>query len=149
MPMLGHSGCGCHMTPEQEQRFWAKVVRTGSCWLWTAAKNSRGYGQFAIDGASKSAHRLAYESHAGQSVPDGLTIDHLCNTKLCVNPAHLEAVTARENTLRAVADGLNPRHHVTACPKGHPYDEDNTIVKDGTRFCRTCRNAARRKGAKA
>lgn len=82
-------------------RFWSKVAkRDDDCWLWTGARNSRGYGQWGVNGRSRSVHRVAYEALVGP-IPDGLTIDHLCSNKLCVNPEHLEPVTGAENTARA------------------------------------------------
>lgn len=82
-------------------RFWAKVRRTGTtCWNWQGARQSRGYGSFGIaPGRTALAHRVAYEAMVGP-IPDGMTLDHLCENKVCVNPAHLEPVTREENTRR-------------------------------------------------
>lgn len=72
------------------------------------------------------AHRLAYAAAHGP-IPKGLVIDHLCRTKRCINPAHLEAVTSRENT---------QRHFGEACPRGHTGQF--RIRSDGARACRAC-----------
>ena len=71
-------------------RFKAKIERTETCWLWTGAIQSRGYGSFGIDGTTYLAHRVAYWLWRGD-IDDGLTINHLCGVKRCVNPQHLEA----------------------------------------------------------
>jgi hypothetical protein len=125
--------------PSVESRFWAKVNRSGDCWLWTAATTSAGYGQFRVDGRWGMAHRFAYELLVGP-IPQDLQIDHLCRTPLCVNPAHLEPVTQQENLRRGIG---GPRTH---CPAGHPYDETNTYVYPvtGGRYCRACGRAAHR-----
>lgn len=81
-------------------RFWAKVKKTKTCWLWTAA-SSRGYGQLGINKKLIYAHRFSYELHRGK-IPQGLHIDHLCRVKKCVNPRHLEVVTQRQNTIRGI-----------------------------------------------
>lgn len=83
----------------EEQRFWLKVDRLGAteCWPWTGANNGR-YGTFP--GGGHGAHRYSYALAKG-AIPVGLTIDHLCGVTLCVNPAHLEAVTQGENNRRA------------------------------------------------
>lgn len=125
------------------ERFWAKVDRGGSpfgCWTWTAGTASNGYGSIRIDGRGALAHRVAYELLVGP-IPDGLHLDHLCMSKLCVNPAHLEPVTLQENHRRWIAT-------LTHCPRGHEYTEANTRVQvTGTttkRQCRTCGNERQR-----
>ena len=127
------------------ERFWSKVHQTpcGGCWLWTASTNWRGYGEFRLEGKNRAAHRLAYESEVGP-IPDGYEIDHLCRVRNCVNPAHLEAVTHRENLLRG--ETLPARAAAkTHCPQGHPYSGDNLYVyPSGKRRCVTCRNEQRR-----
>lgn len=82
-------------------RFWAKVEKSDSCWLWTGALfPSNGYGALHLDGAAVPAHRVSYELNVGP-IPDGLTIDHLCRVRACVRPDHLEPVTQAENLRRA------------------------------------------------
>lgn len=84
--------------------FWAKVDRTDNCWVWTAATTRDGYGTFNSPRPYKTnlAHRLVFID-AGHEIPEGWTLDHLCRVKNCVNPAHLEAVSRRENIQRAWA----------------------------------------------
>ncbi len=118
--------------PKDVDRFFRKVEFAGcGCWLWRSTKDHRGYGQFYHQGWVHRAHRFSFVL-TGNHIPDGLVIDHLCRTPLCVNPDHLEAVTSHENLLRGTA-------LITSCPKGHPYDEANTYRdKNGHRTCRAC-----------
>lgn len=74
------------------------VCEQSGCWLWLGGLNPHGYGRFKYRG-HVYAHRWSYEHHVGP-IPDGLTLDHKCGTPRCVNPAHLEPVTMRENILR-------------------------------------------------
>lgn len=131
-------------------RFWPKVNKDGpiptnrpdlgQCWVWTAALN-HGYGDFFIkrDTSRARAHRWAYESLVGP-IPDGLTLDHLCRNRACVNPAHLEPVPMRVNCLRGEgASALCARK--THCVHGHAFSKSNTIIEaDRSRRCRICRN---------
>jgi hypothetical protein len=109
------------VTVSLEERFWEKVDRRGDeeCWPWMASTCGQGYGQiWRLElGRQDLAHRVAYELANGP-IPNGLVIDHLCRNVLCVNPAHLEATSQRENSLRG--DVSNRRK--TQCPKGHSYD---------------------------
>ncbi len=100
----------------EAERFWVKVDVLGDCWLWAAGLDGHGYGQFRVgsrtDGTRRMvrAHRWAYEHLVGV-IPDGLDLDHLCRTPRCVNPAHLEPVTNRENSRRGFASrGATARH---------------------------------------
>jgi hypothetical protein len=129
------------------KRFWSKVNKEadGGCWEWTGALTSAKYGNVGYQGKNFSAHRISYTLVIGV-IPEGLVLDHLCMNRKCVNPSHLEAVTHRENILRAVTK--------THCPHGHLYDEDNTYYPSrGSSQCRTCNrergriNRARKKAA--
>ena len=84
--------------------FFAKVVtgRDGpQCWLWQAGKGAGGCGVFN----GQSAHRVAYEWFVGP-IGEEEQIDHLCRTRSCVNPSHLEAVSPSENVRRAIWPGF-------------------------------------------
>lgn len=88
-----------------EIRFWAKVDAWDgvACWNWLGAKSHDGYGRFRTSGQrTRIAHRVAYEMCVGP-IPAGLTLDHLCRNRRCMNPAHMEEVTRRENLLRGWA----------------------------------------------
>ena len=122
---------------QRVQSFWAKVNKTETCWLWTGANHGGGYGTVNIGGQFKYAHRLSYEWVVGP-IPQGLELDHLCRTPACVNPAHLEPVTHRVNTLRGETFGAE-NVAKTHCAQGHPYDEANTFrPARGDRQCREC-----------
>lgn len=124
------------------ERFWANVHKTNTCWLWTMRPAGEGYGQIKLEsGRRQQAHRFAYELLVGP-IPEGLQLDHLCRVRHCVNPAHLEPVTSRENVHRSpiAPAALNARK--THCPHGHEYTDDNTYFSGGKRICRAC-NIAR------
>lgn len=127
------------------ERFEEKVVPGNrGCVVWTGSTNGVGYGILVVspgDGSHRKlyAHRLAYERKNGP-IPDGLHLDHLCRNTLCVNPDHLEPVTAGENVLRGIGFcAINARK--THCPYGHPYSGSNLSFNksSGSRICRTCR----------
>lgn len=87
------------------QRFWTKVDRSQSCWLWTGELNNQGYGRFNLwveDGRERVlAHRLAYMLLTGEDI-DGRVIRHDCDTPRCCNPFHLRIGTQADNLRDAV-----------------------------------------------
>lgn len=83
-----------------KKRFWDKVKKTNKCWNWLGCKTSTGYAQIIRNKRLVYVHRLSYEFNIGK-IPTGLTIDHKCKNRICVNPKHLEAVTLRVNIQRS------------------------------------------------
>ena len=111
------------------------------CWIWNSGKNKKGpegYGRYWTDGKDVQAHRYSYETIRGP-IPDNMQIDHLCQTRTCVNPWHLEIVTQSINIKRSDSENRKKTH----CPKGHPYEGDNLYVgpNDARRYCITCHRA--------
>lgn len=109
------------------------------CWIWVGAMQRRSlrwsYGIVNVDGVLKMAHRVSYEAARGP-IKDGLVLDHLCWNTRCVNPAHLEQVTKKENSRRA----LFSKAFKTECKNGHPLSGENLYRdKQGHRQCVTCR----------
>lgn len=124
--------------------FWSKTTTT-DCIVWRGAQNSKGYGCWAIGGMSHLAHRIAWEDARGP-IPEGMTIDHLCRVRSCVNVEHMELVTVAENNRRKlVAGGLQPG---AECWRGHRMTPANTYRHPrGHVECRECRRAQRRGAA--
>ena len=116
---------------EVEVYMFSKTVTLDGCWLWGGFIDPQGYGRFGCFGKLKLAHRVMYELRSGE-IPAGLTLDHLCRRRDCINPEHLEPVTQAENTRRGFGpSGLNARK--MSCPCGEPYS-----IISGNRRCRTC-----------
>ncbi len=114
------------------------------CWLWAGAASSD-YAQFNVKGVQAVVHRVVYTWKVGRIAP-GMTLDHLCRNKMCVNPDHLEEVSMGENLRRAGNSISALSANVTHCPKGHPYSGSNLYINPrGDRECRTCRSIASKK----
>lgn len=121
---------------DPEKRFWSKVEKTDTCWLWKAGKDPFGYGAHWFNGKKVNAHRYSYQICVGE-VPSGLVLDHLCRVPACVNPKHLEPVTQKENVLRGVGiTAINAKK--THCKNGHDISPGNYYYRDGFRKCKTC-----------
>lgn len=125
-----------------QERFWKKVNKTETCWIWTGTTSKNGYGYVTSNKGRWLVHRLAY-TWANGPIPPGLEIDHLCRTRGCVRPDHLEAVTHAENVRRSESwSGVNSRK--TTCLRGHAL----ATLSFGRR-CRECPNERRRARNKA
>lgn len=123
------------------ERFWQRIDRSGgpdACWPFTGCLNPQGYGVVRFEGQARLTHRVAYILAVGP-IPDGLSLDHLCRTHNCSNPAHLEPVTQAENTRRSPLMKFNGgrRKGDAPCPSGHPASEMGYRA-NGKRYCRAC-----------
>ena len=128
----------------ESQRFWEKVKKTRTCWLWLGKPNESGYGQFyatSIKGEGNKngkgkriyAHRYSYLKAKG-TIPKGKILDHHCETPSCVQPKHLQPVTRGQN----IQLGWKRKTH---CKRGHRFNEQN-----GKKLCKECmRNNKRAK----
>lgn len=124
-------------TPREiTKRIMGRVAEWQECWVYQGAKRD-GYGLMRVNGKHQSVHRILYESMVAP-IPSGFTIDHLCRNHSCVNPAHLQPVTGKENTLRG--DGPTAKNHKkTHCIRGHRLFGKNLYhSKTGKRICRQC-----------
>lgn len=110
-----------------EQRFWKKVRKTETCWIWTASKRGKGYGAFSYTRDGKMiqdrAHRYSWEIHRG-TIPDGLCVLHNCpggDNPACVNPAHLFLGTKKQNNEDMMQKGRYNRARATP-QQGSKYE---------------------------
>lgn len=127
------------------ERFWgnAKELPNG-CWQWQRRLNGKGYGHAYVNrGKTMLAHRVAWELANAKEFVGRQTIDHLCRNRACVNPAHLEQVSHRENCLR----GKGSKTH---CKNGHEFTSENTRwyyppgSKNIRRMCKACSKERRK-----
>lgn len=129
------------LTPTQEKKFWLRVNKTSTHWLWTGSVSGRGYGQYHASTKQRTtAHRWSWMIHYGP-IPKGFQIHHKCEVQLCIKPSHLELLTVKAHV------ALHPRANSkkTHCSRGHPF-KDNVyryIDKYGShhRRCAICHRA--------
>lgn len=95
-------------------RFWAKVHKTPTCWLWTSSFNQAGYGTFHVtDVGSRVAHKVSWLIHNGGSLHKSTKVLHKCDNPPCVNPDHLILGSQGENNKDMCLKGRNPRAKIT------------------------------------
>ena len=141
------------LAPWVAEAFWRRVERglPDECWLWSRAKNPGGYGVWSIArlGRQFMAHRVAWTVAHGAPIPKGLSVDHLCRHRACVNPWHLEVVTIRENIFRGTGVAAQNAKK-THCKRGHALAGANLVPTNQHAgwMCRACWLGLRREGAK-
>lgn len=139
-------------------KFWSRVRKTRSCWLWNGNLNHDGYG-FFWNPLSKQpiyAHRYSVFL-SGRTLQPHLQVDHICRNRKCVNPKHLRQVTCQINSIEN-SDSLPAKNkRKKKCLRGHALVEANLYIytkptKDGSgvrihRYCLKCKkiHQARRK----
>jgi hypothetical protein len=125
-------------------RFWARVDRSGDCWVWTGSVAKKGYGLVKVrlgyrQSKSMQTHRVSFALATG-AFPAGMVLHH-CDNPPCVRPDHLYAGTAADNAQDRKRRGRGYRPPLkTHCPYGHPYERGS-----GRRLeCRPCKRARNR-----
>lgn len=97
-----------------EERFWTKVDKSAGpegCWLWTGCKIHHGYGMLNTGGKhgqNKLAHRISWELHHSEPIPEGMEVLHRCDNPSCVNPAHLFLGTQKDNVADMISKHRSP-----------------------------------------
>ncbi len=110
------------------KRFWAKVDKTGECWLWTGACHPQGYGLIKTMTGMSRAHRVSFEINNGP-IPAGLMVRHTCDNPSCVNPNHLVSGTARDNVQDRVTRGRSADRHGERHPMAKLNDALITLIR--------------------
>lgn len=108
------------------------VIEESGCWSWVGYLNADGYGIWEGMLASRKMFAMA-----NGPIPKGRELDHLCRNRACINPAHLESVSHKENCLRG--ESFSARNaQKTHCKRGHEYSGANLYVHKGGRRCLEC-----------
>lgn len=102
------------------ERFWSKVQKTDSCWLWKGAKNQFGYGFFRLGSRNEVAHRVSYNWIKGE-IPSGLLVLHTCDNPSCVNPDHLFIGTHSDNMRDMYRKKRHKGGNPPSCHPSQPY----------------------------
>jgi len=108
------------------------LIEAADCWEWQGYVTRKGYGQYGRTG-HRRAHVRVWEALVGP-IPQGMTLDHRCRNRLCVNPDHMEVVPMGVNVLRGFGPPAQNARKAT-CKWGH----NNWRVRaTGGRRCVTC-----------
>lgn len=121
------------LTEKEIKRFNSKWKKIGDCHLWQGPLDRDGYGYITLRHESQRAHRVAYFICHG-AIPDGFVVNHTCRNRSCVNPQHLNTMSASENSKRDTTSRGYINSQKTRCPRGHLYDRQY----GGQRSCSKC-----------
>ena len=132
-------------SPTFALRVFAHVDASGDCWEWRGAKTN-GYGTInrgGVGAGNEVGHRAVWLLLVGE-IPGDLQLDHLCRNRGCVNPDHLEPVTAEENKRRGFSPAVLCSQRKT-CEFGHPFDGIRRHYGRTYRYCKTCDQVQQRR----
>ena len=126
--------------PKRKLKYLSKLISKNNgtfCWEWLGTLDPSGYGRISVgDGRVARAHRFIYELITNTKIPDNMVSDHKCRNRKCVNPLHINIVTAVENIKRARLIKTKLKEN---CIYGHKFTKENTkLDKSGKRICRQC-----------
>lgn len=101
--LLVHGSPSTTLNPHRDlsvaERYDSLVDRTSTpdgCHLWQGTPAENGYGRLKFGGKTTYAHRWGYEHLVGP-IPEGQVVRHICDVKLCQNPAHWELGSQADN----------------------------------------------------
>lgn len=114
------------------------IEPNSGCWLWLGLLNEDGYARSS--GKWKYLHRRIYEFFFGP-IPPSKELDHRCRTRSCLNPRHLNPITHLENIQRGAVNQNKGRTH---CRRGHEFNFENTLISNGKRHCKACKELWRK-----
>lgn len=130
---------GTSSSPPPERvitRLWSRYREDGKgCWVSGYSTGSHGYAQIGWTDQGERrlwlAHRIAWFASNGP-IPDGLTVDHLCRERKCINPAHLRLLSNWDNARRNGWSELEDYPLEWTCPRNHgkPRRESNGQCPD-------------------
>lgn len=117
------------------KRFWSKIAKTDSCWIWTGKKDEAGYGRIRIGLKAPMVHHVSYFLKIGEWLPFGYEPDHTCKNPSCVrwDYGHLEGILREEHLKRT--NLTHPNKVKTQCKYGH---SNWKFRLNGSRYCADC-----------
>ena len=118
------------MTLKDQQRILkhSDPIADNGCWVWKGGVSNAGYGLCgSVDRKTESAHRVSFKAFVGE-IPKGKVIAHICDNKLCVNPAHLFLATHAENSADMVAKNRSARGE--KCGKSKLTEEQVKFIRE-------------------
>lgn len=135
-----------NISPASISRIFAKITidHDTSCWNWTGSTTTNGYGNVRVNKTGYRTHRLIYAwlvkdipGGKGKNIP---VLDHICNNRLCCNPAHLQLISDRENILKGNGATAKKSRQIH-CKNGHILP----VAIRGHRRCLICHRAWNRR----
>jgi len=110
------------ITQRQMEKFWLKVDKTGSCWVYQAKPNRDGYIRIHLrlsdqESLILKSHRLAWYLTKGD-INKGLFVLHRCDNRKCCNPDHLFLGTQKDNM-----DDMHAKNRGVQCFKNQSVQE--------------------------